>query len=83
MATIKLTAKRQATLPKELCDDLGVGPGDQLSLERHVIAGEVVWALRPRQPDWSWFGGLSQYAAGKSHDWVEIQESVEKGRRKK
>ena len=44
MAKITLTAKRQATLPKALCEELGVGPGDKLELERRSVRGEVVWA---------------------------------------
>jgi bifunctional DNA-binding transcriptional regulator/antitoxin component of YhaV-PrlF toxin-antitoxin module len=37
-----LTAKRQATLPAALCEELGVGPGDALDVERRVVDGETV-----------------------------------------
>lgn len=30
-----LSPKRQVTLPKELCDRLGVGPGDQVEFVEH------------------------------------------------
>jgi len=39
MAKVAITAKRQATLPATLCDDLGVGPGDVLDVERRVLKG--------------------------------------------
>jgi bifunctional DNA-binding transcriptional regulator/antitoxin component of YhaV-PrlF toxin-antitoxin module len=48
---VKLTAKRQATLPVALCEELGVGPGDQLELERCVVDGAPAWVLRATKPD--------------------------------
>jgi AbrB family looped-hinge helix DNA binding protein len=77
--TVTLTAKRQATLPKELCEDLGVGPGDRLDVEARVIDGETLWVLRPRKADWSWIGSLKP-ARGISHDWDDIERSIEQGR---
>ena len=53
MAKIKLTAKRQATLPAAVCDELGVTAGDTLTLERRLMDGEAVWILRSPRPDWS------------------------------
>jgi bifunctional DNA-binding transcriptional regulator/antitoxin component of YhaV-PrlF toxin-antitoxin module len=76
---LTITAKRQATLPAALCEELGVGPGDTLTLERREIAGEPVWVLRTPKPDWSWLGALRTYAEGKSHDWEEIERSIAKG----
>jgi bifunctional DNA-binding transcriptional regulator/antitoxin component of YhaV-PrlF toxin-antitoxin module len=77
--TLRLTAKRQATLPAALCEELGVGPGDTLMLERREIDGEAVWVLRAPKPDWSWAGSLREYVVGKSHDWAEIERSIERG----
>ncbi len=37
---VKLTSKSQVTLPKEIRDFLGIGPGDQVSFR--VTGGEVV-----------------------------------------
>lgn len=76
---IRLTAKRQATLPAALCEELGVGPGDTLTLERRELEGEPVWILRAPKPDWSWLGAARAYAEGKSHDWEEIERSIERG----
>jgi AbrB family looped-hinge helix DNA binding protein len=81
MATIKLTSKRQATLPKEVCDQLGVGEGDQIELEPRVIGGETVWVLRPKSVDWSWIGSV-KVPANASHDIDDIRASVAKGRRR-
>ena len=35
MAVVVLTSKGQMTLPKEIRDDLGVGPGDRLEFTKH------------------------------------------------
>lgn len=76
---LKITGKRQATLPQALCDELGVGPGDTLTVERREIDGEAVWVLRAAKPDWSWLGAAGEYARGKSHDWDEIERSIARG----
>jgi bifunctional DNA-binding transcriptional regulator/antitoxin component of YhaV-PrlF toxin-antitoxin module len=80
MSKIALTTKRQATLPKQLCDELHVGPGDHLDLERRTLDGEVVWLLRAPGPDWSWVGSAKRYARGKSHDVDDIRASIARGR---
>ncbi len=79
MRTIRIRSKRRATLPKQLCEELGVGPGDELDLERRTVDGEAVWVIRAVRPDWSWVGAARSYAAGKSHDWEEIEDSVARG----
>ena len=33
--TVTVRAKRQLTLPKDICDELGLKPGDRLALEIH------------------------------------------------
>ena len=77
--TVKLTSKRQATFPVQLCQDLGVTAGDDLILERKKIGGEIVWLLRPRKKTESkWFGALQKYAAGKDHDMESIRSSIGK-----
>jgi len=81
MATITLTSKRQATLSKEVCEELHIQPGDRLSVERQVIGGESVWILRPRKVDWSWIGSVS-VPGGTSHDMGEIRKSIARGRRR-
>lgn len=79
MKLMTITSKRQATLPAELCDDLGVGPGDKLALERRTVAGQCVWIVRARKPDWSWLGAARRYAKNRSHDLDAIEESVARG----
>jgi len=58
MPTLRMTAKRQATFPRSVCEALGVGPGDDLELEARVLDGETVWILRPKRVDWSWIGSV-------------------------
>ena len=76
--TIKLTSRRQATLPKSLCDELGWVPGDEIRIERREIEGEAVWVLRQNEPDTSWIGSLGRYAKGKQHDLQSIRASIGK-----
>ncbi len=75
MSTMTLTAKRQATLPRELCDELGVHPGDRLDVERAVVGGQAVWILKPHRIDWSWIGSV-QVGPDYSHDLDDIRASI-------
>ena len=51
---VKITAKRQVTLPAHVLDEMGVGPGDTLQL----IPGPDGYLLRPRHIDDSRLGTL-------------------------
>ena len=67
--TVKLTSKRQATFPAQLCRELGVEAGDDLILERKKIGGDVAWILKPKKRiESKWFGALQKYAGHKKHD---------------
>ena len=44
MATATLTSKGQMTLPKDVRDDLKVGPGDKID----IVKQDGVYVLRPR-----------------------------------
>jgi bifunctional DNA-binding transcriptional regulator/antitoxin component of YhaV-PrlF toxin-antitoxin module len=82
MTRIRLTTKRQATLPLQLCDELRVGPGDSLLVDVRVVDGERVWLLKPADAvETPWFARLSRYAKGKRHDLASVRRSVEKARR--
>ena len=77
--TVKLTSKRQATFPVQLCQELGVTAGDDLILERKKIGNEISWLLRPgKKVESTWFGALKKYAAGKNHDMESIRSSIGK-----
>ena len=82
MAAFKLTAKRQATLPRDLCEELGVRPGDEIALERRVLGGETLWIMRPRKVDWSWIGAAA-VPANAAHDMTAIRASIARGRRER
>jgi bifunctional DNA-binding transcriptional regulator/antitoxin component of YhaV-PrlF toxin-antitoxin module len=78
--TIKLTSKRQATFPVQLCRELGIQPGDELVLERKELEEGPVWILTSQQQhSQTWFGRLSKYASGKSHDMEDIRTSIGSG----
>lgn len=74
-----ITAKRQATLPVELCEELGVKPGDRLQVERRRVGDQAVWVITGKKPDWSWFGAARRHAKGKSHRWPDVERSIERG----
>lgn len=82
MSIIRITSKRQATLPRALCDDMGVQPGDSLSVERVHLDGRDTWIIRPARPPsrFAWMGSLRQYAAGKPHDMASIRRSIEEAK---
>lgn len=73
--TIKLTSKRQATFPAQLCRDLGVEAGDKLILERKQIGKKIEWVIIPQKKN-RWFASLNQYAKGKKHDMESIRASI-------
>lgn len=76
MTTIKITSKRQATFPNELCDDMGIGPGDELVVEHKLIKGELVWVLKPIGSKLEWLGALKKYAKNKSHEMDDVRRSI-------
>lgn len=81
MYRIKLTSKRQATFPKEVCESLGVVPGSILRLERQGDEGSESWVLSPvTARDRPWLGALRKYGEGRAHDQESIRESVAQGR---
>ena len=51
---VKITSKRQVTFPKQVLDEMGVGPGDRLEL----LEGPDGYILRPKRIDYSKLGGL-------------------------
>ena len=79
-ARLKLTAKRQATLPRKLCQELNVEPGDAIEVERRAIDGKAVWCLKPvAEPDLSWMGRFKAKARGKRHDMESIRRRIRRG----
>jgi AbrB family looped-hinge helix DNA binding protein len=81
-ATVKLTSKRQVTFPVEVCDDLGLEPGDELELIPRVDGGERFWILQKRKASARpWIGCLEAYAKNaEDHSMDAIRESIRKGR---
>ncbi len=83
MATLTLTAKRQATLPKEACEALGLKPGDTIELEPRTEDGEKVWILRPRPAHArDWVGCLAAKSDSVSdHSMEAVRASIAAGRK--
>jgi bifunctional DNA-binding transcriptional regulator/antitoxin component of YhaV-PrlF toxin-antitoxin module len=83
MTKIKLTAKRQATLPQALCRELNIEPGDAIGVQKRIIDGKAVWCLEPvTEPDLSWMGRFKKKARGKAHDMETIRRSIQRGRQR-
>lgn len=81
MLKIKLSSKRQATFPKQVCESLGIEPGDEVLLDRRAENDREVWLLRPaKEADRPWLGSLRSYAVDKSHDMDDIRASIDRGR---
>jgi bifunctional DNA-binding transcriptional regulator/antitoxin component of YhaV-PrlF toxin-antitoxin module len=77
--TIKLTSKRQATFPIQLCRELGVKAGEELILERITIEGDINWIIKPKKEvNTKWFAALKKYARGKDHSIESIRTSIGK-----
>jgi len=53
MPRSKITSKRQTTIPKEVCEALDVGPGDQITWE---VNGGRVAVTTERPAFWRWVG---------------------------
>lgn len=86
MATTVLTSKGQMTLPKEVRDDLDIGPGDRID----IVKQGGVYVLRPRNvPIESLAGILGKSPAGPMTPeqeeaafvaaWVEDEERIRAG----
>lgn len=84
MPFMKLTSKRQATLPVETCQSLGVGPGDSLELQARTEDGERLWVIRPHPArSRHWVGSLAgKIAPVASHSMQDVRRSIAAGRAK-
>jgi AbrB family looped-hinge helix DNA binding protein len=81
MLKIKISSKRQATFPKQVCQSLGIQPGDTLMLDRKVEGDGEVWLLRTtKQLERPWLGSLQAYASGKPHDMESVRASIASAR---
>lgn len=81
MTTIKLTAKRQATFPAEVCAALGVKAGDRIELESRTQGRGRVWVLKPvTSTARPWFGILNKYARKSARPWNRERDGDATGR---
>lgn len=75
--TLKVTAKGQVTLRKEVLDHLGIGPGDQLEIEM-LPAGRLQLRAKPGRPVSTLFGRLRQ-PKGRSLSLEDIARAAAEG----
>ena len=63
---IKMTTKRQATFPRQLCEEMRLEPGHAIQVEPATLDGRRVWVLSapPEQPNMDWVGSLRRHATG-------------------
>lgn len=81
MPRIKLTAKRQATFPSDVCRQLGLRTGDFLELKPVLYQNERVWVLKPLPKlERSWIGSLKKYARKVDRPWTREEHEEETGR---
>jgi bifunctional DNA-binding transcriptional regulator/antitoxin component of YhaV-PrlF toxin-antitoxin module len=73
-----MTAKRQATFPKQLCEEMRLRPGDTVQAEPAVLDGRRVWVLSapPETPGMDWVGSLRRYADGGPHSMTRVRERM-------
>jgi bifunctional DNA-binding transcriptional regulator/antitoxin component of YhaV-PrlF toxin-antitoxin module len=81
---VKITSKRQATLPRQLCDEMRLSPGDSIEVEPIVHNGERMWVMRPiHDPDLSFFGCLRGHAKKTPVDMDRIRDDIVKAMRER
>jgi len=81
VSVIKLTSKRQATFPAEVCRQLGVGPGDSLILEPLGRGDETAWVLKPaKRGRPAWLGRLKRHAGKGGEPWSRERHGEAAGR---
>ena len=77
MLKIRVSAKRQATFPKQVCASLGIQSGDDLLLDRRIENDKKVWVLSPaKEASRPWLGSLREFASDKAHDMDCVRESI-------
>lgn len=82
MLKVKLSSKRQATFPRNVCESLGLKPGDEILLEPTGDTAE--WTLRPAKArSRPWLHRLRPYAAENDHSMDAVRGSIAKGRGKR
>ncbi len=61
---IMMTTKRQATFPRQLCEEMRLKPGNAIQVEAAMLNGRRVWVLHtpPEPPRMDWVGSLRRSA---------------------
>lgn len=80
---IRMTTKRQATFPRQLCEEMRLEPGHAIQVEAATLDGQRVWVLSvpPEPPKMDWVGSLRRHAkagAG-AHSMEAIRAKIVEG----
>ncbi|KAA0700485.1 AbrB/MazE/SpoVT family DNA-binding domain-containing protein [Neorhizobium sp. P12A] len=78
MVRLKVTAKGQVTLRREVLDHLGVRPGDEIEIDLLAKGNGNIHAVKPRQPIKKLFG-MFAHKAVRAYSIEEINEAIEAG----
>ncbi len=78
MVRLKVTAKGQVTLKKELLDHLGVRPGDEIEVDLLPKGNGNIHAVTPTQPIETFFGRFA-HKADRAYSLDEINGAIEAG----
>ncbi|MBB4291168.1 bifunctional DNA-binding transcriptional regulator/antitoxin component of YhaV-PrlF toxin-antitoxin module [Rhizobium leguminosarum] len=78
MVRLKVTAKGQVTLKKEVLDHLGVAPGDEIEIDLLPRGSGNIHAIKPMVPIERLFGMFS-HKADRAYSIDEINEAIEAG----
>ncbi|CDZ46788.1 Hypothetical protein NGAL_HAMBI1189_15840 [Neorhizobium galegae bv. officinalis] len=75
MVRLKVTAKGQVTLKKEVLDHLGIKPGDEIDVDLQPKRQAMIHAIAGKLPIESVFG-MFKNTTGKSYSIDEINEAI-------
>ena len=78
MVRLKITAKGQVTLKREVLDHLGVRPGDEIEVDLLPKGGGRFHAVELKRPIENFFGSFA-YKADRAYTIEEINQAIEAG----
>jgi len=76
MVRLKVTAKGQVTLKKEVLEHLGIKPGDEIDVDLLPQRQATIHSISAKRPIQSIFG-MFENTTGRSYSIEEINEAIE------
>lgn len=78
MVRLKVTAKGQVTLKKEVLEHLGVKPGDEIDIDLEPLRRATIHPIAGKLPIEALFG-MFENKTGRSYSIEEINEAIAAG----